>query len=48
MATFPFWSRPVNEIAPTFLMVIFGIVVLYFISAELTKYWSYREAKNNG
>ena len=31
-----------------FLIVIFGIVVLYFISAELTKYWFYREAKNNG
>jgi len=31
-----------------FLIVIFGIVVLYFLSAELTKYWFYRQAKNNG
>ncbi len=31
-----------------FLLVIFGIVVLYFISAELTKHWFYRQARNNG
>jgi Mg2+-importing ATPase len=31
-----------------FLFVIFGIVTLYFISAELTKHWFYRQAKNNG
>lgn len=31
-----------------FLFVIFGIVILYFISAELTKYWFYHQAKNNG
>jgi len=30
-----------------FLFVIFGIVALYFISAELTKHWFYRQAKNN-
>lgn len=32
----------------TFLFVISGIVALYFISAELTKHWFYRQAKNNG
>jgi len=31
-----------------FLLVIFGIVALYFISAELTKHWFYRQSKNNG
>jgi Mg2+-importing ATPase len=31
-----------------FLFVIFGIVALYFISAELTKRWFYRQLKNNG
>ncbi len=31
-----------------FLLVIFGIVALYFASAELTKRWFYRQAKNNG
>jgi Mg2+-importing ATPase len=30
-----------------YLMVIFGIVVLYFLSAELTKRWFYRHIKNN-
>jgi Mg2+-importing ATPase len=30
-----------------FLLVIFGIVALYFLSAELTKRWFYRQAKNN-
>jgi Mg2+-importing ATPase len=30
-----------------YLLVIFGIVVLYFLSAELTKRWFYRQAKNN-
>jgi Mg2+-importing ATPase len=29
-----------------YLVVIFGIVVLYFLSAELTKRWFYRQAKN--
>ena len=31
-----------------YLPVIFGIVALYFISAELTKRWFYRQARNNG
>ena len=31
-----------------YLPVIFGIVVLYFLSAELTKRWFYRQIKNNG
>jgi len=31
-----------------YLLVIFGIVALYFISAELTKLWFYRQVKNNG
>jgi Mg2+-importing ATPase len=31
-----------------YLMIIFGIVALYFISAELTKRWFYRQVKNNG
>jgi Mg2+-importing ATPase len=31
-----------------YLLVIFGIVVLYFLSAELTKRWFYRQIKNNG
>jgi Mg2+-importing ATPase len=31
-----------------YLMVIFGIVALYFLSAELTKRWFYRQIKNNG
>jgi P-type Mg2+ transporter len=30
-----------------FLLVIFGIVVLYFISAELTKRWFYHRSRNN-
>ena len=30
-----------------YLLVIFGIVVLYFMSAELTKRWFYRQAKNH-
>jgi Mg2+-importing ATPase len=32
----------------SYLLVIFGIVVLYFLSAELTKRWFYHQAKNNG
>jgi len=31
-----------------FLLVIFGIVALYFLSAELTKRWFYHQAKNSG
>jgi Mg2+-importing ATPase len=31
-----------------YLMVIFGIVALYFLSAELTKRWFYRQVKNYG
>jgi len=31
-----------------FLLVIFGIVALYFLAAELTKRWFYRQTKNNG
>jgi Mg2+-importing ATPase len=31
-----------------YLLVIFGIVALYFISAELTKRWFYRQEKNRG
>ena len=31
-----------------YLLVIFGIVALYFVSAELTKRWFYRQPKNNG
>jgi Mg2+-importing ATPase len=31
-----------------YLLIIFGIVVLYFLSAELTKRWFYRQARNNG
>jgi len=31
-----------------FLVVIFGIVALYFLSAEMTKRWFYRQVKNNG
>ena len=30
-----------------YLPVIFGIVALYFGSAELTKRWFYRQARNN-
>ena len=30
-----------------YLPVIFGIVALYFISAELTKRWFYRQNQNN-
>ena len=30
-----------------YLLVISGIVALYFMSAELTKRWFYRQAKNN-
>jgi Mg2+-importing ATPase len=30
-----------------YLVVILGIVALYFMSAELTKRWFYRQAKNN-
>jgi Mg2+-importing ATPase len=30
-----------------YLLVIFGIVALYFMSAEVTKRWFYRQAKNN-
>ncbi len=30
------------------LLVIFGIVALYFLAAELTKHWFYRQVKNNG
>jgi len=32
----------------SFLVVIFGIVILYFLSAELTKRWFYRQLRNNG
>jgi len=32
----------------SYLMVIFGIVALYFLSAELTKRWFYRQVKNYG
>src|SRR5512136_425176 len=31
-----------------YLLVIFGIVALYFVSAELTKRWFYRQNQNNG
>ncbi|MGD0877361.1 MAG: magnesium-translocating P-type ATPase [Anaerolineales bacterium] len=31
-----------------YLLIIFGIVVLYFLSAEMTKRWFYRQARNNG
>jgi P-type Mg2+ transporter len=31
-----------------YLLVIFGIVALYFLSAEMTKRWFYRQARNNG
>jgi Mg2+-importing ATPase len=31
-----------------YLLVIIGIVVLYFLSAELTKRWFYRQSRNNG
>ncbi len=31
-----------------YLLIIFGIVVLYFLSAELTKRLFYRQARNNG
>ncbi len=31
-----------------FLLVIFGIVALYFLAAELTKRWFYHQPKNNG
>jgi Mg2+-importing ATPase len=31
-----------------YLLVLFGIVALYFLSAELTKRWFYRQARNNG
>ncbi len=31
-----------------YLLVIFGIVALYFMSAEMTKRWFYRQMKNNG
>ena len=31
-----------------YLLVIFGIVALYFFSAEFTKRWFYRQARNNG
>jgi len=31
-----------------YLLVIFGIVALYFITAELTKRWFYHQVKNNG
>jgi Mg2+-importing ATPase len=31
----------------SYLLVIFGIVILYFLSAELTKRWFYRQVKNN-
>jgi Mg2+-importing ATPase len=30
----------------SYLLVIFGIVVLYFFSAEMTKHWFYRQLKN--
>jgi len=30
-----------------YLLIIFGIVALYFISAELTKRWFYHQARNN-
>jgi Mg2+-importing ATPase len=30
-----------------YLLVILGIVALYFLSAEMTKRWFYRQAKNN-
>jgi Mg2+-importing ATPase len=29
-----------------YLVVIIGIVALYFLSAELTKRWFYRQTKN--
>jgi len=32
----------------SYLPVIFGIVALYFVSAEQTKRWFYRQARNNG
>jgi Mg2+-importing ATPase len=32
----------------SYLILIFGIVTLYFFSAELTKRWFYRQAKNRG
>lgn len=31
-----------------YLLGIFGIVALYFVSAELTKRWFYRQVKNRG
>jgi len=31
-----------TPLSPSFLLVIFGIVALYFLSAELTKHWFYR------
>jgi Mg2+-importing ATPase len=31
----------------SYLLVIFGIVALYFMSAELTKRWFYRQVRNN-
>ncbi len=31
-----------------YLLIIFGIVVLYFLSAEMTKRWFYSQARNNG
>jgi Mg2+-importing ATPase len=31
-----------------YLLLIFGIVALYFISAEFAKRWFYRQVKNNG
>jgi Mg2+-importing ATPase len=31
-----------------YLMIIFGIVALYFLSAEMTKRWFYRQVKNRG
>jgi P-type Mg2+ transporter len=36
-----------TPLPPTYLLVIFGIVVLYFMSAELTKRWFYHQIKNN-
>lgn len=32
---------------PQLLLIIFGIVALYIVAAELTKHWFYRQAKND-
>lgn len=36
-----------SPLSVPYLLVIFGIVGLYFMSAELTKRWFYRQLKNN-